>query len=135
MQSKEHFLVSVPVTGATLLAVRRRCRRHDLAVLGVYGVLLGVFIDLDHFLIARLRTGGWHHLRESVRDPVGAFATQEAIFDDVRDMEDERLLTHVLFGGVLVGATRVVSRPLGFVTAVVLYCHLVCDLLRDNRIV
>lgn len=135
MRSKEHLLVSVPVTGVALAAVRERCSRFGLAALGVYGVLLGVFVDLDHFLIARLWTGDWHHLRGSVRNPIGAFVAQEEIFDDVRDMQDERLLSHVLLAGLLVGVTRLLSRPLGFVTGVVLYAHLLCDLLRDNEVV
>jgi hypothetical protein len=134
MQSSEHLLVSVPVTGLSLAAVREQCSRVDLVALGLYGVGLGVFIDLDHFLLARLYAGDWYHLTEALADPVGSLTDQGDIFDGIRDMREQRLLSHVLLGGALIGVTRRLSRPWGFVTAVVLYCHLLCDLIRDNRI-
>lgn len=135
MQSSEHFLASVPATALALSVVRKRCSRVRLALLGVYGLALGVVIDLDHFLLARLYAGDWHHFGYVLRNPIAAVREQEAIFDDVRDMTLQRLLSHVLIGGALVGFTKRFSRPLSVVTAVVLYWHLVCDLLRDNRIV
>lgn len=135
MRSSEHFAASVPVTTLALVLVRKRCSRTRLALFGIYGLALGVFIDLDHFLLARIYAGDWHHLIDALTDPIRAFVEQEAIFDDIRDMTRQRLLSHVLVGGTLVGLTRRLSRPLGIVTALVLYWHLVCDLLRDNRIV
>ncbi|PSQ21909.1 hypothetical protein BRD01_10720 [Halobacteriales archaeon QS_8_65_32] len=134
MRSSEHLLASVPATALALAAVRRQCSRTRLAILGAYGLGLGVFIDLDHFLIARVYAGDWHHLTGALRNPIAAFSEQEGIFDDIRDMMYERLLTHVLVGGVLIGLAEGLSRPLAVVTAVVLHCHLLCDFLRDNRI-
>lgn len=134
MQSSEHFLASIPATAAALAVVRSQCSRIRLVLLGAYGLALGVFIDLDHFLLARFYAGDWRHLRYVLRNPIDAFGEQEAIFDDIRDMTLQRLLSHVLLAGVLIGLTNRFSRPLGVVTTVVLYCHLVCDLLRDNRI-
>lgn len=134
MRSSEHFVASVPVTALALVLVRKQCSRVRLAVLGVYGLALGVFIDVDHFLLARVYAGDWHHVEYVLDEPIEAFGKQEAIFDDVRDMTSQRLLSHVLLGGALIGVTRTLSRPWGIVTALVLYWHLVCDLLRDNRI-
>lgn len=135
MQSSEHFLASIPATAFALSVVRTQWSRGRLALVGLYGLALGMAIDLDHLLLARVYAGDWHHLDHVLRNPIAAVTDQDGMFDDVRDMKLPRLLSHVLLGGALVGLTRKVSRPLGFVTAVVLYWHLVCDLLRDNRIV
>lgn len=135
MQSSEHFLASIPVTALALSVVRTQWSRGRLALVGLYGLALGVAIDLDHLLLARVYAGDWRHLEGVLRNPIAAVTDQEGMFDDVRDMKLPRLLSHVLIGGVLVGLTRRLSKPVGFVTAVVLYWHLLCDLLRDNRIV
>ncbi|AXR78610.1 hypothetical protein [Natrarchaeobaculum sulfurireducens] len=97
----------------------------------VYGVAVGVFIDLDHFLIARLKTGRWDAVRRCVRDPVIAVADQGQIFErgDVGVLS--RLLSHLLVIGVAVPAIALLSLPLAVVTAAVLYAHIVCDVLWD----
>ena len=135
MQSSEHFLASIPATALALSVIRTQWSRGRLALVGLYGIGLGVAIDLDHLLLARVYAGDWHHLEEVLRNPIAAVTDQEGMFDDIRDMRHPRLLSHVLLGGVLVALTRTLSRPLSLVTAVVLYWHLLCDLLRDNRIV
>jgi len=135
MRSSEHFLASVPVVALALTSLRDQCGRVRLAVLGVYGLALGVGIDFDHFLLARLYAGDWRHLRYLLRNPIAAVTEQEGIFEDVRDMTLQRLLSHVLLGGALIGLTKRASGALGLVTTVVLYWHLLCDLLRDNRFV
>jgi hypothetical protein len=135
MRSSEHFVASVPVVALALVSIREQCNRTRLALLGAYGLALGVLIDLDHFLIARVRVGDWHHLIDALRNPIEAIVEQEAIFEDVRDMTLQRLLTHVLVGGTLIGLMGERSGPLGRITTLVLYWHLLCDLLRDNRLV
>ncbi|WP_435177952.1 hypothetical protein [Halorussus sp. AFM4] len=113
--------VSVPVEAAGLVA---------------YGVLLSVFVDLDHFLVARQLSGNWSHLRRCVTDPAFAFTEQERVFDgvDTRTLETRRLLTHMLVGGALVGALAVLAPVYAVFTAGVLYVHVVADLLRDGEI-
>jgi hypothetical protein len=135
MRSSEHFLASVPVVALVLLSLREQYSRVRLALLGVYGLALGVGIDFDHFLLARLYAGDWRHVGYLRRNPIAAVTEQEAIFEDVPDMTLQRLLTHVLLGGASIGLTRRVSGSVGRTTAVVLYWHLLCDLLRDNRLV
>jgi hypothetical protein len=135
MRSSEHFLASVPVVALVLVSLGEQYDRVRLAFLGVYGLALGVGIDFDHFLLARLYAGDWRHLRYLLRNPIAAVTEQEAIFEDVRDMTLQRLLSHVLLSGALIGSTKRVSGSLGFTTAVVLYWHLLCDLLRDNQLV
>lgn len=111
--------VSVPVEAAGLVA---------------YGVLLSVFVDLDHFVVARYHAGDWSHLRRCVTDPVFAFTQQEQVFDgvDTRTLEVHRLLSHVLLGGALVAGTFLFRPVYALFTAGVLYVHVVADLLRDG---
>ncbi|NHN58956.1 MULTISPECIES: hypothetical protein [Halorussus] len=113
--------VSVPLEAAGLVA---------------YGVLLSVFVDLDHFLVARQLSGDWSHLRRCVTDPVFAFTQQERVFDgvDTGTLETRRLLTHLLVGGALVGALALLVPVYAVFTAGVLYVHVVADLLRDGEI-
>ncbi|WP_435077328.1 hypothetical protein [Halococcus sp. AFM35] len=134
MKSGEHFLLSVPVVGCVLARLDERSPRR-LAALAAYGLGLGVFIDLDHFVLARLRVGDWRHLVGCLRNPKRVFTDQEHLFDGTGGMASLRVLSHVLVGGVLVALARRVSRPVGTLTAAVLYVHVLADLLRDNDIV
>lgn len=94
---------------------------------------LGVLIDLDHFLVARLRSGSWAALGGVVRDPLVAVTDQDAIFENGEVGKIPRLLSHVLLSGVLVGALALVEWRFALLAAVVLYVHLLSDLAADAR--
>lgn len=136
MYSVHHALVSVLV-GAAAVAVLSPVSVLGLAVpstaLVAYAVAVGVLIDLDHFLIARLRTGDWAALETCLASPRTAVIDQGGIFapGDVGVLS--RLLSHHLLGGLLVFALALASRPLAVLTAVVLYAHIVSDLVWDIR--
>jgi hypothetical protein len=134
VKSGEHFLLTVPVVGAVLGRVDDGSPRR-LAALAAYGLGLGVLIDLDHFVLARLRVGDWRHLIACLREPKRVFTDQEHLFDGTGEMAGLRVLSHVLIGGVLVVLARRAGRPLGVLTAAVLYTHVLADLLRDHEIV
>jgi hypothetical protein len=53
---------------------------------------------------------------------------------DTRTLEVHRLLSHVLLGGALVGVLALFEPIYALFTAVVLYVHVVADLLRDAEI-
>jgi hypothetical protein len=134
MKSGEHFLLTLPVVGCVLARMDERSPRR-LVALTVYGLGLGVLIDLDHFVLARLRVGDWRHLVTCLRSPRRVFTDQENLFKGTGGMANLRVLSHVLVGGVLVALARRVSRPVGTLTAAVLYTHVLADLLRDNGVV
>ncbi|WP_266078248.1 hypothetical protein [Haladaptatus caseinilyticus] len=136
MYSREHFLIGVVVSGVLLVPLSGAVSVPLLAGLFVYGVLLSVFIDLDHFLLTRLRTGSWRHLEACLADPVAAFGDQDWVFEDVdgAKLEHERILSHALLAGLLVGGFLLVSPVVAIFTAVVLYFHVLADLLRDNGV-
>ncbi|WP_341850638.1 hypothetical protein [Natronococcus wangiae] len=92
-----------------------------------------MFIDLDHFVIARFKTGTWDPLRFSLVNPFAAFTDQDRIFDrgDVGALT--RLLSHLMLTGILVPALALASVSLAVITAVVLYAHVVADVAWDVR--
>ena len=133
MRSVEHAAIGAVVsTLATALLARGRSLPTKLA-LWSYGLLLSVFIDLDHFLIARLKTGSWSYLTRALRHPVWAFTEQGAVFPDVK-MRAERLASHVLIGGALVGLLRPASHLLAIFSAIIVTAHVLADVLRELRI-
>jgi sulfite exporter TauE/SafE len=133
MYSREHFVVGSVVSGLSVAALRGTFGLPALAALFAYGVFLSVFIDLDHFVVARRHAGEWSHLRACVRDPVFAFTRQDEVFEGIPEIQIrlERLLSHALIGGTLTAALAVLSVPVAVFTAVVVYAHVVADLLRD----
>ncbi|MFB1064015.1 hypothetical protein [Natrinema sp. H-ect4] len=101
------------------------------AAVVAYGTVVGVFIDLDHFLIARLKTGDWDAVRFCLTDPGAAVADQSEIFDPGDVGVLSRLLSHVVLTGIAVPVIAIASVPLAIVTGAVLYAHLLADLVWD----
>lgn len=133
MQSKEHFLLSLPTTALALVPAARRYSPHELAALACYGVGLGVFVDLDHFVLARVHVGDWRHLQDCLRDPIGAFTDQEGMFEEM-GMARQRLVSHLLIGGMLTVVTGFVDRAIAVLTAAVIAVHVLADVLRDHEL-
>jgi hypothetical protein len=102
----------------------------DAAVVA-YGTAVGVGIDFDHFLIARFKTGSWDAVRFCLSNPRAAVADQSRIFDPGDVGVLSRLLSHVIIAGIVVPALAAVSVPLAIVTGVVLYAHVLADLVWD----
>ena len=134
MRSTDHARVGAVVGAvATGVLANERSLRARLA-LWTYGVLLSVLIDLDHFAIARLKAGNWSHLRRALARPTWALTNTKEVFPDV-SMTLERLASHVLVGGALVFVLRPVDRALSTYTALLLYAHLLADLLYEIGLV
>ncbi|QLG27462.1 hypothetical protein HUG10_07815 [Halorarum halophilum] len=96
-----------------------------------YAGVLGVGIDLDHFLVARYNTGNWNAVRTCLRSPRVVLFDQGAIFEPDAIWPIERLLTHVVAMGAIVLGLAFVDGILAILSAVVLYGHLLSDLLWD----
>ena len=97
-----------------------------------YAVVLGVAIDFDHFLVARYNTGSWRALRACLSDPRRVFLAQGEIFDAGEVWPLERLLSHAVLAGVLVAGLLAAGLVgLAVVSAVVLYVHVLADLVWD----
>lgn len=119
-------LVGIPVaTGGSDI--------HSQVLVWIYVIIVGSIIDIDHFLIARLNSGSWMHLSQSVRNPHKLFLDQAAIFNPGDLFRDQRLFSHFLIFGFATGAMWFVSPFLSFATAVAIYTHILADLYSDMR--
>ena len=132
MYSKEHFLISLAV-GAAVAVLTGQPPLLAAATVG-YAAVLGVGIDFDHFLVARINTGRWDALTGVIHNPRRAFFDQGDIFEDGEDVTKiQRLLSHVVIAGVLVAGLYPFLPYFALLSAVVLYVHVLCDLYRDVR--
>jgi len=128
MYSRGHAVVSALV-GLPVAGVAPADASPVLAWVAV--VVLGVAVDLDHFLLARYNRGDWAPLRRCVRDPALVVAGQDAIFEPGDLWRDQRLLSHALLGGALVAVVVPVGTYWALVAGVALYAHVVADLAAD----
>lgn len=103
-------------------------------LLVAYLTALGTFVDLDHYVIARIRRGSWEPLRRSLGDPRMALFDQDAIFEDGDVGQWARLASHVLLTVALAGLLVSVSRPLAVASVTVLAIHIGCDIAWDRWI-
>lgn len=106
---------------------------HSPVLLWAFVVLLGVGIDVDHFLVARLERGDWTNARRCLRDPSLVFGDQTDIFDAGDLYRDQRLLSHHLIGGALVAVLWPVAPYWALAAAVAVYTHVLADLYSDAR--
>ncbi|RQH03039.1 hypothetical protein [Natrarchaeobius oligotrophus] len=136
MHSKHHALVSLVVAAALVVVLPAASvagRSAPAAAVVAYGIALGVFVDLDHFVIARYRTGSWDAVRFCLSNPTAAVVDQTRIFETGDVGVLSRLLSHLAILGVLVPLVAVVDVTLAIVTGVVLYAHVVSDVAWDIR--
>lgn len=128
MRSRHHFPISMGVGIVLAATVATPLPR---PVLAVAAGLLGTAVDLDHFLIARVRTGSWEPLRRCLADPRMALLAQDEIFEagDVGALA--RLGSHLVVTAVAVAALAPVARSLALAAAVVLSVHVACDVVWD----
>ena len=130
MKSLEHAVVGAVVGTVAALALGPPGR---VPLLVVVAVLLSVFVDLDHFLIARVERGDWQNLELAVTNPRVGLLEQERVFEEFDARFNlKRLFSHHLIGGVAVGGLALFgAASLAAFVGVVLYAHVVCDFLRD----
>ena len=127
MLSWQHAVVGTVVSVLGALVLFPGASPPSLALLVGYGVAVSVFVDLDHFLIARAKTGSWRYLTRALRNPVWAFTAQEQVFPDV-SMPFERLASHLLIGAALVVGFAALGRlALAWFTAAVVWAHVLGD--------
>ncbi len=125
MYSREHALLSLPVgAGAVAMGI-------GPLVAVPWALAVGVGIDLDHFLVARLVDGDWAALTDGLREPRRLVVDQDALFVDSGMDRLDRLLSHAVLGGVGVGLVLPLAPDLAVLTGVTLYVHVLADLVWD----
>ena len=131
MYSRDHALISLAVGVAGVWALSLPDIFPWWAAVA-WAVAVGVGIDFDHFLVARLVTGDWGALRRLLRNPLSPLTAPDEIFEADDLWAIQRLLSHVVLGGALVGALALWSASFAVFTALALYAHLLADLVWDN---
>ena len=136
MKSPEHALVGGVVGIVAVSTLFPSASLATQATLWAAGVFLSVFIDLDHFVIARRMVGDWSNLRRAVTNPRVGLVDQEQVFVGVDEptLRQYRLLSHLLVGGVLIALLSQADGRLALLVAVLIYAHVVADLLRDAEL-
>lgn len=131
MYSRHHLVVSAVVAGGLVVLLPLGATPVRTAAAWAILTVAGVLIDLDHFLDARLVRGDWENARRCLADPSLIFGDQSAIFGRGDLWPLQRLLSHVVIAPIAVLAAWTVSDAAALAVAVVLYAHLVCDLVWD----
>lgn len=96
-----------------------------------YAAALGVLVDLDHFLLARVNTGNWRATRAVLRNPRILLFDQEAIFEAGEVGAVRRLVSHAAITVALVAGLFPWSSYLALVSGVVLVGHILSDVVWD----
>ncbi len=128
MRSRHHFPISLAV-GFGLAATLSTPLPWPALVAGA--ALLGTAVDLDHFLIARVRTGSWEPLRRCLTDPRMGLLEQDEIFEDGDVGTLTRLGSHLVITAALVAALALIERSLAVAAGVVLAVHVLSDVVWD----
>ena len=129
MLSKHHLLLSI-AAGAALVPLLPAVYPWWFVV--GFATALGVGVDFDHFLVARLNQGDWSATVRGLRNPRLVFFDQTNLFPEDALWARQRLLSHAIIGSVLVGGLLLVAPWVALVAAVTLWVHFVADLLWDN---
>lgn len=130
MKSGSHAAISLVVAG---LALALTDPPLSTPVVVAVALVAGVLIDLDHFVLAARRTGGLAAVRRCLRDPKIVVFDQSRIFEDGEVGMVERLLSHVVIGGVAVPLCWLSSPYLAGLVGVTVYVHVLADLVADSR--
>jgi len=138
MQPVEHAVVGAAVSalGVVGLFLLTSITPVALAVLFAYGLLVSVFIDLDHFPLARLDAGHWGHFWEAARSLPDVLLGRITLFEpSIADrLRSQRIASHVLIGAILAVAGWTIRPGVAGFTVLVVGAHVTCDLLRDREI-
>lgn len=137
MQPIEHAIVgsAVSALGVAALWSLTPLSWSFLAALFAYGLLVSVFIDLDHFPLARVEVGHWGHFWQATRNLPDVLLGRTTLFEPsiASRLRRQRIASHAVIGVILVGAGWTVRPAVAGFTALVVGAHVGCDLLRDRE--
>ncbi len=124
MYTREHLVLSLVGGGGLVPLVETPLGPPGTVA---FAAVVGTLVDLDHFLIARVRTGSWAALRRAIADPRLALIEQDELFEPGAVGQRVRLASHLVIGVLLVAGLVAVSPALAVVAAVVLGLHVLAD--------
>lgn len=130
MELYEHALISAAV--APLAVWQIYGIGSFFAPLVLFGFCCGVFIDLDHFLVQRLRDGNWNHLKAAFQNFTKLAKNNQKVLEDPIS-EKSRYISHFALLSISPLIALAISPKLAALTFTMLASHTFCDLLRSWR--
>ncbi|WP_436922996.1 hypothetical protein [Halosimplex amylolyticum] len=130
MKSGPHAAISLAVGLAALAVTTPPIPAWAVVVIAV---AVGVGIDFDHFFLAWYNAGDLGPVRRCLRDPRIVVFDQDAIFEAGTVGALNRLLSHVVIGGIVVPALWLWQPYLAGLVGASLYAHLLADLVSTTR--
>jgi hypothetical protein len=131
VESYEHLLVSSVASPAAAWHLFGGAGP-VFAGMTLLGVAAGVLIDLDHFLVQRLRDGDWNHLRAALSSPLEVGTDNQSVLEDPIP-NWSRYLSHFIVLATVPAALHVLWAPLGAFLYLILGLHIACDIYRSWR--
>lgn len=127
MESINHFKISAIISPVAVAAIFGTSNILSFLTLAIYGLTLGVLIDLDHFLWARYNKGHWDHLRDALKSPSETLRDNNEILGDAIG-EQQRYLSHFIILVIGTGIAYLGGVNLAALTSLMLGTHVLCDI-------
>jgi hypothetical protein len=103
------------------------------ALIVLVSITAGTLIDLDHFILTRLREANWDKLREAVRNPVKTAIRNEEFMGEKWLPPFLIIKSHLLELGILLVAFSYKRNLLVLVALFTISIHILCDVYADWR--
>lgn len=141
MWTKQHAIISAlatPLMAAIVYgSLLEEINAFMLLLIFPIGIAAGTLVDLDHFLIARYRTGNWKALSKVVENPIYYLKNQSKIFSSQSVKRTDRSTTHfvqLVFANMIsvVLGTGYWSASFSFIGWIILI-HMISDFYSDVR--
>lgn len=132
MESINHFKISAILSPVAVAAIFGTQDILSFALLAVYGLSIGVLIDLDHFLWARYNHGHWDHLKNALRAPKTTMEENAEIMDGALG-EAQRYTSHFVILVLGTGLAYFAGPQLAALTLIMLSSHILSDVYASYR--
>lgn len=126
MEVYRHFIITV-VASTALLVASGHTGFENFLMATAYAVAVGVFMDLDHFLLAWSGSGDFTELKKAFRNPTDAFTDAGKIFERGVFTPRARFLSHFSILYLASGISYLISTELAAFTAVIISLHILAD--------
>ena len=130
MEFYEHFLVSTAI-GISASVIFGTGILNSIAITSI-SILSGAFIDLDHFVIARILDGDWKRLQKAVKHPLDTLTSNEDLFGEKWLPPSKVIPSHIGIAfslGLFYIFTNILAAGIGSISA---FVHIAMDLIFLN---
>lgn len=126
MESINHFKISAILSPVAVAAIFGTSNILSFLILAIYGLSLGVLIDLDHFLWARYNHGHWNHLKDALQAPKTAMQENAEVMEGALG-EQQRYTSHFVILVLGTGLAYFGGEDLAALTLIMLSSHILSD--------